>query len=161
MKNYHILNTREIKILREKLTEQFGYFPEEDYAYLQTEKNRIFITTKDLAKLNLDHLIVDRIGLYFAELMENGSVRLSKEGVQLFWREVQRKKKTKELKNAVELSKEEVQKYFQGEDLEKDLGEKARFVLLQYQKSLLGCGRYKNGKILNFLPKMHRGEVIV
>lgn len=158
-KNLTVLNTRELKNIKEKLFEQFGYSPEEDYAYLQTEKNRIFIVNKDIGKINVKNLIIDRAGLYFAELMDNGSVRLSKEGSQLLWEEAQKNKK--KLKNTIELSKEEVKKYFTGADLEKDLGNEARFVLLQFENEMLGCAKYKEGKILNFLPKIHRGEVIV
>src|SRR3989338_3583356 len=103
MQQFAVLNTREIKIIREKLIEQFGYFLEEEYAYLQTEKKRIFVVNKDLGKINLKNLIIDRVGLYFAELMENSSVRLSKEGSQLLWKEAQKNKK--KLKNIIELNK--------------------------------------------------------
>ena len=163
MQKYTILNTRELKKIREKLIEQFGYFPKEDYAYLQTEKNRLFIINKDIGKVNVKNLIVDRVGLYFAELMEDSSVRLSKEGAQLLGEEAG--KNNKKLKNTVLLSKEEVKNYFLGNDLEKDLGDslgkEAKFVLLQYEKDILGCAKYKEGRIINFLPKIHRGEVIV
>jgi len=163
-KNLTVLNTREIKTIREKLIEQFGYFLEEDYAYFVTEKSRVFLVNKDIGKINQKNLIIDRVGLYFAELMDDSSVRLSKEGSQLLWEEVQKKNekgKEKKLKNVVELSKEEVKKYFTGADLEKDLGTKAKFVLLHFENDVLGCAKYKEGKILNFLPKIHRGEVII
>ncbi len=164
MQSLTFLNTREIKQLRESITGQFGYFPAGDYAFLRNEKDRIFIVSKDIARLNLPHLIIERIGLYFAEARKpeahtQPQVRLSKEGAQFLAREA--KKKKVKLTNVATLSAEEVKNYFLGIDVEKDLGEKARPVLLGYKKNILGCAKYKEGKILNFLPKYHRGEVII
>ncbi len=156
------LNGKEIKNLRECLQQQFGYALEEDYAYLQNEKNRIFLINKDLTKIKLENLYIDKIGLYFAEVY-NHQVRLSKEGTQLLAKEAQKRKK--KLSRVVSLSKEELKRYFQGADLDKDLdkalGAESTLILLQYNKEMLGCARYKEKKILNFLPKIHRGEVIV
>lgn len=164
MQSLTFLNTREIKQLREPIIEQFGYFPEGNYAFLRSENDRIFIVSKDIARLNLQHLIIERIGLYFAESRKSEAhkqpqVRLSKEGAQFLAREAQKKKI--KLTNVVTLSAEEVKNYFLGIDVDKDLGEKVRPILLQYNQEILGCAKYKEGKILNFLPKYHRGEVIV
>lgn len=144
--------------MKEKITETFGYFPEENYAYLQTEKGKLFLITRDIAKIELQNLKIDRVGLYFAEVKEN-EVRLSKEGAQLLAEEAQKNKKA--LKNVITLTKDEVKSYFTGRDLEKDLGAQNRFVLLEYDSDVFGCAKYKEGKILNFLPKIHRGEVII
>ena len=156
MQQYTILNSREVKHIKETLVKQFGAAPREDYAYIQTAKDKLFIINKDLGKLELKNLIVDKVGLYFGEIMDNGEVRLSKEGAQLVVREA-----SGTLKSTVELSKEEVKRYFAGVDLERDLGVENRMVLLLYEKDILGCAKYKEGKILNFLPKIHRGEVIL
>jgi len=120
MKKLLILNSREIKRLRELVTKSFGYFFKEDYAYLKNDKDKIFIVNKDITRVNLDNLIIDRMGLYFAELKDN-QCRLSKEGAQFMFREA--KKDKIELKNLVDLDKEEVKTYFTGVDLTKDLGE--------------------------------------
>ncbi len=156
------LNGKEIKNLLERLREQFGYAPEEDYAYLQNEKNKIYIVNKDITRINLDNLHIDKVGLYFAEVYDH-QVRLSKEGAQLLVKEARQRKK--KLSNVVSLSKDELQQYFKGQDLEKDLDEELGgancFVILVYNNDVLGCAKYKERKILNFLPKMYRGEVIV
>lgn len=144
--------------MKEKISGQFGYFPEENYAYLQTEKGKLFLITRDIAKIELQNLKIDRVGLYFAEVKEN-EIRLSKEGAQLLAEEARKNKK--QLQNVVALTKDEVTFYFTGRDLEKDLGEQNRFVLLEYDNDIFGCAKYKEGKILNFLPKIHRGEVII
>jgi len=160
MQQLNILNGREIKKIKESLIKQFNYAPEEDYAYLQSEKDRIFIVNKDIAKINLKNLIIDKMGLYFAEVHFD-QVRLSKEGAELLWLEAKRNKKEKELKNVVELSSEELKEYFRGLDLTKDLGAENKMILLRYQNNVIGCAKYKEGKILNFMPKIHRGEVII
>ncbi len=158
MQKLAILNTREIKKIKNIVTEQFGYFPEEDYAFVQNENDRLFIVSKDIAKLNLNNLIIDRVGLYFAEV-KNTQVRLSKEGAQLL--AAAARHQGKKLKNVVELTAAEVKDYFQGNNLPRDLGPDNHLILLRFNQQILGCAQYKEKTILNFLPKIHRGEVIV
>lgn len=158
MQQLTILNTREVKRINDSLMQQFGYSLQENYAYLLTENDRVFIINKDFGKIDTTKLIIDRVGLYFAEF-KNERARLSKEGTQLFVREAEKNKKT--VKNRVELTMEEIKLYFQGTDIPKDLGSENKLVILWYDKDVLGCAQYKEGKILNFLPKIHRGEVIV
>lgn len=157
MKPLTILNTRDVKKIREQVVQQFGFFVEEDYAFLQNENQRIFIVNKDISKIDLKKLIVDRMGLYFAEIKPN-QVRLSKEGAQFL---VQRAREAGEIvSNVIDLNEEEVRDYFAGHDLPRELGE-SRLIILTYKNEVLGCAKYKEGKILNYLPKIHRGEVIV
>ncbi|MBT3836634.1 hypothetical protein HOD05_00280 [Candidatus Woesearchaeota archaeon] len=155
MKRLNFLNTREVKKIREQVIVDFGFFPKGDYAFLKSDKDRLFIVNKDVAKLELKNLRIDRMGLYLGEVKPN-QIRLSKEGAQLIVRLGGNK-----VTNIVEINEEEVKEYFQGNDLIKDLGEKNRLIILKHKKEILGCASYKEGKILNFLPKIHRGTVIV
>tara|TARA_Y100000310_G_C20641550_1_gene794226 strand:+ start:1524 stop:1991 length:468 start_codon:yes stop_codon:yes gene_type:complete len=155
MQKLTILNTREIKKIKKIVIGDFGFFLKRDYAFMLNEKNRLFVVNKDLAKINLEKLRIDKIGLYFAEY-KNNQVRLSKEGAQLLFREADGT-----VKNVVDLDFEDVKIYFKGLDLKKDLGEKNRSIILKYKNEVLGFAKYKEGKILNFLPKIHRGEVIL
>lgn len=154
MQTLTILNTREIKKIREQLVEQFGGFFQKDYAYLKNEKNKVFIINKDLAKLDLKTLRIDRYGLYVMEVMKN-KIRLSKEGTQLLAKECPK------LKNVCELTDKETRNYFQGIDLDKDLKTENKLILLEHKGNFLGCASYKDKTILNFLPKINRGEVIL
>ena len=156
------LNGKEIKKIQERLEEQFGCSFSGDYAYFQNEKKRIFLINKKVGELPA-HLRTDKPGLYTAEIMRDQSVRLSKEGVQLLAQEAKKGKKMRLLKNWIALEKEEVKNYFQGMDLEKDLGTTSRLVLLSFQGDLFSCAKYQADRkiILNFLPKIHRGEVIL
>tara|TARA_Y100000310_G_scaffold89923_1_gene87137 strand:- start:87423 stop:87884 length:462 start_codon:yes stop_codon:yes gene_type:complete len=149
-----ILNTREVKKIRQLLEQNFGSFLKEDYAYLRNQKNRVFIVNKDLAKIDLRGLRIDRIGLYFGEIKPN-QFRLSKEGAALLVKE------SKKVNNVITLSNVEIQEYFKGDDIKKDLGEDSKLVILEYQGNIIGCASYKEKTILNFLAKIHRGTVIV
>jgi NOL1/NOP2/fmu family ribosome biogenesis protein len=155
MQQLKILNSRDVKKIREQCVKQFGDFLKEDYAYLLNENDRLFIVNKDIQDINLKNLIIDRYGFYFAEVKEN-QVRLSKEGAQLLAQQAD-----KPLKNVITLNKEELKAYFSGIDLNKNLGEESKMIILQYQEDTIGCARYKDNKIINFLPKMNRGEVII
>jgi NOL1/NOP2/fmu family ribosome biogenesis protein len=157
MQKLIILNTREIKKLKQALVAQFNYALTKDYAYLQNEKNRIFIVNKDISKLNLKNLRIDKLGLYFAEY-KNNQARLSKEGAILLVQEARQNKQ--EPDNVITLSEVEIKEYFQGSDLTKNLGPDNKLVILETNNNVLGCAQYKEQTILNFLPKIHRGEVI-
>jgi|SRR3989344_2534850 len=155
MQTLDILNTRDIKKIRQLFEETYGSFFIGDYVYLQNKDGRLSLINKDIAKIDLQKLRVDKFGLYVAEIKGN-SVRLSKEGAQLLAKEARDK-----LKNIVVLDDREIKAYFHGIDLRKDLGSEAKFVLIEYQGDIVGCSKYKEGIILNYLPKIHRGEVIV
>jgi NOL1/NOP2/fmu family ribosome biogenesis protein len=158
MQKLEILNTREVKKIREMSIEQFGYFPEEDYGYLINDKGRIFLVSKEVSRLDFGKLRIDRMGLYFGELSDK-EIRLSKEGAQLLAKSAE--KNGKRLKNVVELDKTEMKTYFLGDDLEKDFGSEKKFVLLSYDKDVFGCAKYKERKIINFLPKLYRSSSII
>ncbi len=155
MQTLTILNTRDIKRIRQAFEETYGAFFTGDYAYMQNKDGRLSLINKDLAKIDLQKLRVDKFGLYVAEIKGN-SVRLSKEGAQLLAKEARDK-----LKNVAVLDDREIKAYFHGVDIRKDLGSEAKFVLIEYQGDIVGCSKYKSGVILNYLPKVHRGEVIV
>ena len=152
MQRLKILNTRDLKEIRNKLKEQFDYDYQEDYAFLMNEKGRIYIINKDLSRVDFKKLRVDKFGLYFGEL-RNQEVRLSMEGAWLVG------KKAK--KNVIDITKEEVKKYFLGESLNQDLGQVNRFVLLKYDQDVFGCAKYKNKTILSILPKIHRSKDLI
>jgi NOL1/NOP2/fmu family ribosome biogenesis protein len=158
MQQLIILNNKEVKPFKEMLVKQFGYSLSEDYAYLKTSKDKIYIINKDIARVNINNLIIDKVGLYFGEVNQT-EFRLSKEGAQLLGLEA--KKHKVELKNVVELTNEEMESYFASVDLIKDLGSDNKMILLKYKDDVFGCAKYKQGKILNFLPKVHRVEVIL
>ena len=91
MQKLTILNSKEIKLIKEQLLEHFGVFFEGDYAFLQNEKNKLFMINRDLGKIDLAKLRIDKLGLYVAERNE-GVLRLSREGAQRLVLEARKKK---------------------------------------------------------------------
>ena len=158
MQRLAILNTRDIKNIKERLQSQFGHAFRDDYVYLQNDKKRLFLTTRDITLIDLESLHVDRLGLYVAEISDS-EIRLSKEGSQLLVQDARKHKLP--VSNTLSLTKEEVLQYFLGADIARDLGQESRFLILFYGVDVLGCAKYKEGKILNFHPKVHRASVIV
>jgi NOL1/NOP2/fmu family ribosome biogenesis protein len=160
MQKLKILNTREVKKLKELLNQQFGYAFQEDYAYLENEnKFKIYLVTKDISKIDINSLRIDRYGLYLGE-RKGEQFRLSMEGTQLLAQEASENEV--KLNNVIDLNEEELRDYFQGLGLDKlDLVDENKLILLRYKKDIFGCAKLKGGKIINFLPKIHRGELIL
>ena len=151
MQKLKILNTREIKQIKVKLKEQFDYDYQEDYAFLLNNKDKLYVVNKDLSRLDLEKLRVDKYGMYFGEL--KGELRLSMEAAWL----IGKKAKT----NIIEINETELKKYFLGEDLDKELPGKNRFILLKFNQEIISCAKYKDQKILNYLPKIHRSKEVL
>ena len=157
MERLKILKSKEIKRVRAILEKQYSYFLKTDYAYLENSKGKIFLVNKDIAKIPLDKLKTDRFGIYFAEI-KHEHIRLSMEGAQLFAKEA--KGNGQKLTNVIEFSMPEMRSYYHGIDINKPEEKETKHVLLSYNKEIFGSAKLKEGKILNFLPKIHRGETI-
>lgn len=142
------------------MNQQFGYAFQEDYAYLENvNKLKIYLVTKDISKIDINQLRIDRYGLYLGE-RKGEQFRLSMEGTQLLAQEASENKI--ELNNVIDLVEEELRNYFKGLDLEKpELSRESKLIFLRYKKDIFGCAKLKDGKIINFLPKIHRGELIL
>ncbi|MBC8444307.1 hypothetical protein H8D83_01845 [Candidatus Woesearchaeota archaeon] len=150
MQNLKILNNKEIKKITEILKQQFGFKEKLDYVFLMNQRNRLYLINKDLAKLNLETLRIDSIGLYFGEYRRD-EVRLSIEGGQMIGKKV--------TKNIIELNDREAEEWLTGQDIHKK-SNVSGFVILKHKEDILGCGRYKEEKILNYVPKERRLRVV-
>ena len=147
MHELKILNGREIKETLELIEKQWGAKVKIDYGFLKNSKGRIFIISKDISKIDISKLRLNSVGMYFCEIDSKG-IRLSIEGSQIIG--------PKATKNIVELDEEETRKWFKGEDLEKECKDCSGFVILKYNKDLLGTGKYSNRRILNYVGKSRR-----
>ena len=146
MKPFSFLTTKELKPILALLKEQWGYEEKLEYAFVLTDKERIYIVNRSIDALDLTKLRINSVGLYFAEF-RNNELRLSIEGSQLIG--------PKATKNVVELDNAELKQWLRGEDLEKQNGAQG-FVIIKHGNDYLGCGKCKEGKILNFVPKARR-----
>jgi len=145
MSKLKILNKKEIKELLNLIEKQWGPKLKLDYAFLQNTKNRVFIINKDISKINLEKLRINSIGMYFCET-RNG-IRLSIEGSQIVG--------PKATKNIAKISDKQSKQWLKGEDL--DIKENySGFVILKNKNYFLGCGKFKEGKILNYVGKERR-----
>lgn len=146
MQRLKILNNKEIKRILNSIEEQWGAKIKLNYAFLQNQKNRVFLVSKDISSIDLSKLRVNSIGMYFCEL-NDASIRLSIEGSQIIG--------PKATKNIIEINEEQTRQWFRGEDLEvKEIY--AGFVILKHKSYFLGCGKYKDSKVLNYVGKERR-----
>lgn len=145
--NFKILNKKEIRNFTENLKKQFQI---EDlnlsYIFLTNQEGKIYITSQEIAKIDLAKLRINNIGLYFAKIEDDG-IRLSIEGSQLIGKKVN--------KNTIELDIGESKLWFLGNDLDYNGNEKG-YVILKHENDFLGCGKIKNNKILNYIDKGRR-----
>ncbi len=153
MKNkLEIQNTRFVKEIHKLLSSQFGFSSKLDYVFLKNDKGKVFIVSKDVGSIDLNKLRINTIGFYLGEL-KGGEFRLSLEACSMVGADCK--------KNVIVLDEKQMKWYFEGLDLEMDLEGRNRFVLLKFKEDFIGCAKYKEGKILNFMPKEHRTIALV
>ncbi len=151
MQNLKILNTRDVKEILKILDKQFGYSEKPNYTMLMSAKDKVYLINSDLQRIDLNNVKIDSIGLYFGE-HKDGKFRLSLEGSMLIGNKLK--------KNVVELNIDERNQWLKGEALIKDLGEEAKFLVLKCGDDIIGCGRYKEKRVFNYMPKARRLSVI-
>ena len=147
--NLKILNKKAIKEILALIKNQWGASIDLDYAFLRDGKDRIYIVNKEFVEVPLDKLKINKIGLYFGQLAHN-ELRLSIEGSQLIGEKAK--------KNVLEVSREQARKWLRGEDLKTKEDVKG-FVLIKHGNDFLGTGKFKQGEILNFVPKGRRLKI--
>tara|TARA_Y100000310_G_C20413381_1_gene683135 strand:+ start:308 stop:769 length:462 start_codon:yes stop_codon:yes gene_type:complete len=146
LENLKILKSREVKEIRNKLKEQFGYSKDLNYVFLQNEKGKVFITNKDLSSIDFEKLKINTIGMYFVHLKEK-ELRLSIDGSQLIGRDCS--------KNVVELDGEKLKEWLRGEEVSLDIIDHG-FFIVKNKDDFYGCGKLVNGRLLNYIPKARR-----
>jgi NOL1/NOP2/fmu family ribosome biogenesis protein len=147
-KSLKILVSKEKKLILNIIKEQWNAdFKANNFAFLKSEKEKIYIVHKDVAKVDLSLYRINTVGMYFAE-QKRGDFRLSIEGSQLIGPLAK--------KNIAELDDEEKIAWLRGEDIEKE-GDWSGFVLIKHNNDFLGTGKYTaDNRILNFVPKARR-----
>lgn len=151
MPELKILNSKEIKEIYKLIEKQWGARIKLDYGFLKNSKNRVFIISKDISRIDISRLRLNSIGMYFCE-DDKAGIRLSIEGSQIIG--------PKAAKNVVELDENETRKWFRGEDLEKECRDCKGFIILKNKSDFLGSGKYSNGRILNYVGKARRVSII-
>ncbi len=146
MENLKILNKKEVKLILKKIKENFDIKNIDfNYGILRNKDGKIFLISKDINKVNLNKLRVNEIGLYIAKF--DKELRLTIEGTQLFGRFCN--------KNVYEVDKEIAYSWMSGRDIP-CAKEFKGFVIVKYDNNYLGTGKWKDDKILNYIPMERR-----
>jgi len=138
------LGNKEKKLLLAQLQEQFGFSGKLNYNFFINPDKKIFIFNKNL-EVDFSKIRVNSLGLYFANT--KNELRLSIEGSQLIGPHSR--------KNIFEIEDKQLQDWMHGRDIETENGFKG-FVLIKNKEDFYGTGKYKEGKILNYIPKERR-----
>ncbi|MEK6963564.1 MAG: hypothetical protein AABX70_04000 [Nanoarchaeota archaeon] len=146
IKHLTVLNSREVKHICEQLEQQYGFNEKLPYAFLKSNKDKLYIVHRDIDHIDADDLKIDTLGLYFATQYPQ-ELRLSMEGSQIL--------NVQANKNVLELTKEQTKAWFRGEDLQVP-PELTGFQILRCGSDYLGSGKAANGKLYNYLPKTRR-----
>ncbi len=144
--NLRALSARDLKPILALMKDQWGADIDFPWAWYQSSKNDLFVVSKDITKIDAQKLRINAVGLYLGEY-KNHEIRLSIEGSQLIG--------PKAKKNVVELDAQELRHWLRGEDLAKKT-DASGFIILKSSTDFVGCGKVKEGNILNFVPKARR-----
>ena len=151
MIRYHILNSREIKRIKELLFTQFGFSGELPYVFLKNNKEKLFIIHRNMEQVEMEHLRVDAIGLYFGTLEED-TIRLSIEGSQIIGPHAK--------KNIIRLDDTQFEAYIKGQDVELNEESPAEIYIIQHGTDFPGCCKIAGKKLTPFIPKSRRLKVL-
>jgi NOL1/NOP2/fmu family ribosome biogenesis protein len=163
MRTNNFLNSREYKEIARKINDQWNAdFAFEDFV-IRTQKDKIYIISRDLENIDFKNLNVEQFGMYFAHINERNEIRLSVEGSQIIG--------PKAKKNVVDIGKLS-KLWMSGQDIpfETDC---TGMVIVKNEDDYLGCGKVtmkevivynEDGSskkemqktILNFVPKTRR-----
>jgi len=147
------INKKETKQILQKIEKQFGcndLLSRLDYIFLINNKNRLYILNRDFSRIDSKALRIDSLGLYFGEL-KDAHIRLSIEGSQIIGAYAK--------KNIVELTDVDAKKWIRGEVLDIDESKYNNiegFVIIKNKNNFCGSGSIRNGKLLNYIPKVRR-----
>ena len=140
------LASKELKQVYALLESQWGFDEKLEQAFFLSGKERLYLINRAVDVLDFNKLRINSIGLYFGEL-RHGELRLSIEGSQIVGPGAK--------KNVVELNHAERKLWLQGVDVNKNCKETG-FIIIKSSEDFVGCGKCKDGRILNFVPKARR-----
>lgn len=143
------LNSKELKRIKKILSEQYDIDEKLDYVFYMSQNNDLYLINNDMRETNVEKLRVNMIGIYVGEL-KNEEIRLSIEGSQIIGKLAK--------KNVYEVDSKLARMWMYGLDIPCDIDFGKTLVIIKNKENLdfMGSGRYKEGKILNHVPKGRR-----
>ncbi|MFP4523240.1 MAG: methyltransferase RsmF C-terminal domain-like protein [Candidatus Woesearchaeota archaeon] len=141
-----ILNSKDKKILKRQLNDQFGVKELPDFVYFcLNKKEKVYICNRECFDIEHFSIRVNTFGNYFGRYMPEG-FRLSVEGSQLIGPYAS--------KNVFECTLKQRDNWLHGLDIDsKTTTCEGPYVLITHKNDFYGCGKLKENKILNYLPK--------
>lgn len=151
------LNRKQASEILEKIGDAFGCDAKkhmiDSYVFFLSERNnKIYIINNAIKEIDLSKIRANSIGLYFCEINRD-EIRLSMEGSFIIGKIA--------TKNVVELDDKKARSWLKGIDVEH--AEKFDgFAIIKHKTTdgnaddFLGSGKWRNGQILNFVPKPRR-----
>ena len=145
-----ILNSKDRKLLRKSLNEQFGVeeLPDKVFFCLN-KKEKVYIANRQVFDIDHDTFRVNAFGNYFGTIMPDG-FRLSLEGAQFIGNLA--------TKNILELTQEERDAWIKGEELIKEVEteDDSSYVLIKFENHFYSTGKIKNGRVMNYVSKSRK-----
>ena len=145
MDSFQELKDRQVKGIIQELEEHYGVSLHWNYLFFINTKRKVCMVEKSFQLLDKKKLRVNKMGLYLATQEVDG-LRLSVEGAQL----------VKPKKNFVTLNQAQLKDWLLGSAIlvsEKDV---SGYVIVKYQDGIVGCGKFKDGTVLNAVGKDRR-----
>ena len=145
MPKLKILSSRELKVIGKAFLDSWGIDVKLNslgYAYLLSSRHKVYAVTKEISRIDLSQLKIDTMGTYLF-YWDGKVLRLSIEGSQIFGHMAKR--------NVVDI--DDKTSWLQGVDIPFEAQEHDGFVIVRSGDDYLGCGRYKGGRLLNYIPK--------
>ncbi|MFA5175989.1 MAG: hypothetical protein WC413_01875 [Candidatus Nanoarchaeia archaeon] len=147
--HFDILNKKDYTKILEKIEKQFDteklVF---EYGFIQV-KDKIYLISRDLARINYKDLRINNIGLYFCTLEKDG-IRMSIEGSQLIGNKA---------KKVLELDNGELKLWLSGIPIENKQG--SGYYLVKNGNDFYGCGKIKENILHNYVPKERRIKELI
>ena len=137
MQQIKILSKKEIKNIKKKLNEQWGFTNDLNFTFLISSKGRINIVNKEVFDIDDTKLRIDSLGLYFATLIHN-ELRLSIEGSHIVGPFA--------TKNIFELDEDQIKDWIKGNDIKTEHPDTG-FQVVKNNVDFFGCGRIKNNNL--------------
>ncbi len=145
-----ILSKKEIEELEKLIEKNYGVkISLRDYLVF-TSKEKIWIATKECAKIFSLNILINSAGLNFGKIRK-GKIHLTIEGSQIVGRYAS--------KNVVFINKNSAEKFLKGSDVkaEKEINcEYGNFVIVKSEDEILGSSLFLKDKIKNLIPKSRR-----
>jgi NOL1/NOP2/fmu family ribosome biogenesis protein len=142
-----VLNSREKKEINERIFAQWGCELDKSLVWLLSNRDKLYVAHPCIGNIDFKLIRVDKAGLYVATVDAKG-VRLSIEGSQILGQHAK--------KNVVDITDEELDAWFRGEDIERPVKGSSGPVILRRGTDFVGCGKVTEKGILNFVPKARR-----